>query len=125
MKRTIVFRLDPDRRAALNAVRHAPEGYVVTVGPWEEKRRAVANALYWARLEELAEQLPVDGRYFTADAWHEQIARWWLPKVEVALPSGKLFMRRKSTSELTTQEFSEYLEKFAAWAANKEVLFSE
>lgn len=125
MKRTVVIRSDADRRTALEAVRHAPADSVVTVGPWQQKRNADQNRIYWARLEELAEQLPVEGAYFTADAWHEQVARWWMPKEEVRLPSGKLVTRRKSTSELTVQEFSEYLEKFTAWAVSKEVQFTE
>jgi hypothetical protein len=43
----------------------------VTVSEHKAKRSAEQNKLYWSRLNEIAEQAWIDGKRFSADAWHE------------------------------------------------------
>mgnify|MGYP000858445640 FL=1 len=85
----------------------------------EKKRTSEANRFYWgAVLETIAEQAWVDGRQFDKDVWHEYFARQFLPKTEMVMPYGEIITRRKSTTELTVSEFSDYLQRVQAEAAN-------
>ena len=90
----------------------------VIVTEEEKKRTSEANRFYWGPvLTTIAEQAWVDGRQFGRDTWHEHFAREFLPKTEMVLPYGEIILRRKSTTELTVSEFSEYLHKVQAEAA--------
>ena len=85
----------------------------------EKKRTSEANRFYWgAVLETIAEQAWVDGRQFDKDVWHEYFSRQFLPKTEMVMPYGEIVLRRKSTTELTVSEFSDYLQRVQAEAAN-------
>lgn len=125
MKRTYILNSDADRRNAMVALRAAPEGYTVTLEPYERRRNAEQNALYWSRLQEISEVWNEGGVYYTKDGLHEAFADALLPKKEVQIPGGKTKLVRKSTTELTVAEFSDYLERIAAWAAQKGIEFME
>lgn len=88
----------------------------------EERRRTPEqNARYWsgAVLGAIAEQVFVEGRQFTEEVWHEELAQRFCPRIEVTLPSGEIFTRRKSTSEMSVKEFAEYVQKVEAYAASE------
>lgn len=85
----------------------------------EKKRTSEANRFYWgAVLTTIAEQAWVDGRQFSKDVWHEHFARLYLPHTEIVTPYGEIVSRRKSTTELTVSEFSEYLQRVQSDAAS-------
>jgi hypothetical protein len=86
----------------------------------DEKRRTdSANRFYWgAVLTTIAEQAWVDGRQYGKDVWHEHFARLYLPHTEIVTPYGEIVSRRKSTTELTVSEFSEYLQRVQSDAAS-------
>lgn len=85
----------------------------------EKKRTSEANRFYWgAVLTTIAEQAWVDGRQFSKDVWHEHFARLYLPHTEIVTPYGEIISRRKSTTELTVSEFSEYLQRVQSDAAS-------
>ena len=85
----------------------------------EKKRTSEANRFYWgAVLTTIAEQAWVDGRQFSKDVWHEHFARLYLPHTEIVTPYGEIISRRKSTTELTVAEFSEYLRRVQSDAAS-------
>ena len=69
-------------------------------------------------LTTIAEQAWVDGRQFSKDTWHEHFARLYLPHTEIVTPYGEIVSRRKSTTELTVSEFSEYLQRVQSDAAS-------
>lgn len=92
----------------------------VIVTEEERKRTSEANRFYWGPvLTTIAEQAWVDGRQFSKDTWHEYFAREFLPKEEVVMPYGEIVARRKSTTELSVSEFSEYLQRVQAAAATE------
>lgn len=96
----------------------------VRVAPYLKKRTDEQNALMWVWMSEIAEQAWVAGRRFDEDTWHEHMKRENLPDtcekgVEKwrYLPSGERILQM-STTDLNTAEFSEYLTRLAAMAAN-------
>ena len=104
--------------AAACAEKGTPIRLIVTS---EERRRTKEqNAYYFGVvLRDIAEQAWVDGQQYSQAAWHEHMAEEFAPREEMRLPDGRLHQRRKSTSEFTVREFSEFLAKVQASAANE------
>ena len=85
----------------------------------ERKRTDAANRFYWgAVLMTIAEQAWVAGKQYSKDVWHEHFARAYLPHTEIVTPFGEIVSRRKSTTELTVSEFSDYLQRVQSEAAS-------
>jgi len=85
----------------------------------EKKRTDSANRLYWgAVLTTIAEQAWVDGRQYSKGCMARALARLYLPHTEIVTPYGEIVSRRKSTTELTVSEFSEYLQRVQSDAAS-------
>lgn len=101
--------LHSDRTAVLKAVSEAPDGHSIEIKP--PNRTADQNALYWAELGSLADKA---GQ--TASLWHEYFKRLYL-KPEVFEIGGEVIMVWPSTTKLSRQEFSDYLEQVFAWVA--------
>lgn len=126
---------------ALNLVVNAP---VDPLKPLElilrEKsvtRNDTQNSLMWAgALNDIASQAWVNGRQYSAEAWHEYFKREYLPEQFIEgitkegyakwdyMPTGERVLIG-STTQLTTGGFSEYLEKIYADGANLGVRFSQ
>lgn len=92
----------------------------VVITAEDRKRTLEQNAHYWGHvLTTIAETVWIDGKQFSTDVWHEQLAEMFCPRIEITLPNGKLFTRRKSTSEMGVGEFSEYVQKVQVYAASE------
>ena len=112
---------DIARQRAVEAVRNAPQGYVVTVA--EPKRSLDQNAALHARLTEISESMTWAGQRQSVDTWKRLMVGAWcratgqpvvmLPAIDGA--GVEIVFRR--TSELTRRECSELLEFINAWAA--------
>jgi hypothetical protein len=86
----------------------------------ERKRNSEQNRFYWgAVITPIMDQAWVNGRQFDKDIWHEYFARLYGVCEDVTLPDGEIVTRRKSTSDMTVAEFSEYLERVQAHAAGE------
>lgn len=86
----------------------------------DRKRGAEQNRFYWgAVIAAISEQAWVNGQRFSKDAWHEYFAREYGVCEDVVLPTGEVIVRRKSTSDMTVAEFSEYTHKVQAHAATE------
>jgi hypothetical protein len=89
----------------------------VIVTAEERQRNAQQNRFYWgAVLKQISEQGWVDGRQFDKDTWHEYFARKFGVLDELILPDGEIITRRKSTTQMSVGEFSEYLNQIQAYA---------
>lgn len=99
----------------LAGVLQADARYVLTVK--RRKRTQPQNRRYWGRgvLAQIAEQATVNGKLFSAETWHEQFKRMFIGVVE--LPDGSVI--GKSSTGLTTKEFSEFCTQVEAWAATE------
>ena len=94
----------------------------VVVTEFTGRRSDAQNRLYWARLEQVSQQVVVDGRRYPKECWHEFLARRFIGYSE--LPSGG--MLALSTTTLDVAEFSDYLGKIEAWAVEEHgVVFDE
>lgn len=95
------------------------------VGSWANKRIVITladpvrsvkqNAFYHvAYVEPITRALREAGTETTHEITHEWLARKYLPSAPIIMPDGVEILRRKSTTELTSSEFTEYLENIRA-----------
>nr|WKF58802.1 hypothetical protein HUO10_003303 [Paraburkholderia busanensis] len=93
----------------------------IVVTSEERRRTKEQNARYWSRavLGTIAEQAWVEGAQFSEEVWHETLAEMFCPRVEFVLPDGQIFSRRKSTSEMSVQEFSDYVQRVEVYASTQ------
>ena len=83
----------------------------------ERQRNTQQNRFYWgAVLKQIAESAWVDGKQYDKDTWHEFFARRYGVMDELTLPDGEIITRRKSTTQMSVGEFSEYLNSVQAYA---------
>lgn len=91
----------------------------------EKPRNNQQNRFYWGSvLEDISRQICVSDRYHSKEVWHEYLADLFAEKIELTLPDGTIKQRRKSTSEMTVNEFSEYLNQVQAFGAEHGVIFN-
>ena len=148
---TRTVRLDtPERkRLFIAAVENAPAHVEGVIREPVKSRKLDQNALYWAGpLKDLAEQAWINGRTYSAEVWHEQCKRDFLPddddpmnlldeqdeyKRQVKSPETYLKWAITprgdrvligSTTDLTVYGFSLYLEQIYALGASLGVMFS-
>lgn len=81
------------------------------------KRTSPQNRRYWGRgvLAQIAEQAVVGGRTYSAESWHELMKRKFLGVTE--LPDGSV--QGKSSTGLTTAEFSDFCTQVEAYACTE------
>lgn len=87
---------------------------VVTVAEYKAKRSTEANARYWALLGEIAEQVQVNGKWFSKDVWHEHLKGLFAPKEDG--PAGLIPV---STSQMNTEQFARYMTQIEAYATQE------
>ena len=85
----------------------------VLVAEHKSKRSNPQNKLYWAVLHTIAEDGWVNGKRYSADAWHENFKREFIGTEE--LPNGAT--AGISTTTLDVGAFSEYIERVMHYAA--------
>lgn len=86
----------------------------------ESKRNAEQNKYYWkAVITQIADQVWIEGKQYSKEAWHEMAARKFGVCKDVELPSGEVVIKRLSTSEMKVKEFAEYIEQVMSWAASE------
>ena len=95
------------RKKAIEKIKSCPESFVCTIEP--RKRTVEQNRLYWAILNEIAEQNVVNGVKYRATAWHELLKKALLPSKIESLPDATEVKVYKSTSKLNKEEFSNYI----------------
>lgn len=89
------------------------------------RRSNPANARYWLLLHEISERLPVQGQTYSAEQWHEYCKSKWIGCDDMTLPNGKVIPRPKSSADLDSAAFSEYVTKVEAWAAEHDVWLAD
>jgi NinB protein len=81
------------------------------------KRTPLQNRRYWGKgvLAQITEQAAVGGKLFDAESWHELFKRKFIGVIE--LPNGEVI--GKSSTGLSTAEFSEFCTQVEAFAATE------
>ena len=132
------------QEAAIALIRNLPldsdKPLVITVAEEKKLRGLDANALMWVGpLKSIAEQAWINGRQYSAEVLHEHFKREYLPEDnDPELPELAKDGYRKwdidpkgnrvlvgSTTELTKEGFSIYLQQVEAFGASLGVMFSE
>jgi hypothetical protein len=85
----------------------------------EQTRNVLQNRRLWAIYKTISEQAFVNGQNFSTDVWHEMFARKFGVCDEVILPDGEIVIRRKSTTQMSVAEFSEYMDRVESYAAQE------
>ena len=138
--RTIILIDEQRRKLAVAMVENAPLGIEVVARVPVKARKPDQNALYWAGpIRDLAAQVWVNGRQYSAETIHEYLKRELLPENDDPdLPRlvNNLLTYRKwdtdpagervligSTTQLSVYGFSQYMEMVYAWGADLGVSF--
>ena len=81
------------------------------------KRTKAQNRRYWGNgvLAQVAQQAMVNGKQYSAETWHELFKRMFIGVEE--LPDGSVI--GKSSTALTTAEFSDFCTQVEAYAASE------
>ena len=89
--------------------------WVLTIAP--RKRTKAQNRRYWGNgvLAQVAAQAVINGRLYSTETWHEQFKRMFIGVEE--LPNGQV--QGKSSTALSTIEFSEFCAQVEAYAASE------
>jgi len=82
-----------------------------------QKRSQAQNRRYWGNgvLAQIAQQAAPNGRLYEPEIWHEQFKRMFIGVEE--LPNGQV--TSKSSTQLTTAEFSEFCTQVEAFATQE------
>ena len=141
--RTNTFRLidEQRRKLCIAAVSNSPIGIEVVLREPVKARKLSQNALMWGGpLNDIANQAWVDGKQFSAETWHEQMKRDYLPEdnepdLERLVKSPETYHKWAitpkgdrvligSTTDLTVYGFSQYLEQVYSMGASIGVQFT-
>lgn len=91
----------------------------------KHKRSTDANRLYWLLLHCVADKFKPGGVAYSADTWHLYFKSRFLGADDVRLPNTKVLTMPHSTADLASDEFSNYVTKVEAWAAERDVYLDE
>jgi hypothetical protein len=106
------------RQRAIDAVRNAADGMVVTVA--EPSRNLEQNAALWAILSEVSEHVVWHGRKLSPEDW-KHVFTASLKRMDVVpnLEGTGFVALGLSTSKMSKREFSDLLELVNAFAAER------
>lgn len=93
---------------------HPEKEWEVTIKPYKKSRTNNQNALYWKWLTIISEHTG-----YTQDELHEGMKRNFIGEDIGSDIFGNTYIRAKSTTNLTTKEFTEYMDKVNIFAANE------
>jgi hypothetical protein len=91
---------------------------VIVTDP-EKPRTSEQNRYVWALMREIAANAWANGQQFSAEVWFEYYARRFGVCDEMVLPDGEIVQRRRSTTEMSAADFSEFIEEIKAHAASE------
>lgn len=90
----------------------AQKPLVVTVTEYRAIRSNDQNARYWALLTEIAEGVPMGGKWYDRDIWHEYLKQKFAPQSEA--PDGSIIPM--STSRMNVEQFAKYMTQVEVYA---------
>lgn len=106
------------QHAGLAAARGRPLRVLVVEA--DQPRTLAQNKRYFGfLLKAIAAQAWVDGRQYSAEVWHDHLAAEMGFLQETVMPSGEIVVRRRSTTEMSVTEFSEFMQQVEAYAATE------
>lgn len=88
----------------------------------EQDRLDSQVALYFGViLKKLSEEAWINGRLYSKEAWHEELAQRFLPATEIVTPSGEIIQRRQSIARghIGVKAMTAYITQVQAYAATE------
>jgi hypothetical protein len=98
---------------------------LISVAPYSGQRTLAQNKLLHAMLRDLADNLTVNGRRFSQEAWKELFRQRFIGTEEIELPTGERIERGISTTTLNMAQMAEALTQFQAWLASEHGYLAE
>lgn len=80
------------------------------------RRSTEANRRYWALLHAMSERIKPQGATYSADSWHLYCKSKFLGCDDHKLPGGRVLTIARSTADLDTGEFNDYMTQVEAFA---------
>lgn len=90
---------------------------LVEVSDYQEQRTSAQNKLLHAIFREVAENVIVEGKHFSSEAWKEFFRRRFIGTEEILLPGGERVERGISTTTLNVGQCAEAIDRFYALLA--------
>ena len=122
----MIFRLvhQTARDRAVEAVRNAPDGFIVRVT--EPSRSLESNAKLWAMLNDISQQVIWHGKRLQSEDW-KHIFTASLKQMQVVpnLDNTGFVALGLSTSKMTKREMSELIELIMAFGSQNNVKFGD
>jgi hypothetical protein len=87
------------------------------------RRSNPQNARYWALLHKISQEM-MEGE-FGVESWHTYFKSVYIGCDDVKLPNGKPLVLPRSTAGLDVAEFNDYMEKVAAWGAERDIYLDD
>ncbi len=120
---TVVIRSAPDRAKVCRWAQNVEPGTVIEFR--KARRSADQNALLWAMLTDVAQQVEWYGQKLTAEDWKDVFtASLRKSRVIPGIEAGSFVVLGMRTSDMTKEEFSNLIELIHAFAAERGVVFS-
>ena len=88
-----------------------------------KKRSNPANARYWLLLHMISDKLKPEGVQHAPETWHVYFKTRYLGVDDVRMPNKNVLHIPKSSADLNTQEFADYMTKVEQWACEHDVYF--
>lgn len=122
---SVTFRLvnEKVRSNAIHAVCYAADGVEVIIR--KPKRNLDQNALMWAALTDIADQVVWYGEKLTKEEWKDVLTAAWKRQKVVRGIDGGFVVIGARTSEMSKSEMAEFMELAFAFGAEQGVKFSE
>jgi hypothetical protein len=112
VKQKFILRSEEIRRRASDLIREIPLDVVheVVIRPYKSKRSLDQNALHWKRMDIIRLHIADStGQVFSAEDVHEFFKKKFLP-VRLIEIGGESVKVRRTTTQLNTKEFSEFMD---------------
>jgi len=100
---------------AWSAAKLFTEPFEIVLRPLKAKRSVDQNRRYWALLREVAATVWVGKQQFSDEVWHEYFRQIFIGTNEIVLPDGAMTSRPISTTTLTVEDMSRYMDEIANW----------
>lgn len=122
MKQTYRLAHTQARQLALEAVKNAPDGFVVTVS--EPTRTLEMNALLWVLLTELSAKLPWHGIKLSPEEYKDLLSAGLVKSRVVPNIDGNGFViLGQRTSKMTKKEFSDLIDLILAFGSDHGIVW--
>lgn len=91
----------------------------VVVGQYKKSRSVEQNKRLHKLLSIIVENAWVGGRQYDLETWKEHFRRAYIGTEEYVLPSGEIQQRGISTTTLSVEEFTEFMDRIEHYMVNE------